>query len=120
MHAWLAPSHFSEHGLLGAGFLAAAVLQTAWALAARAGLSPRLVAAGVAGNAVFVAAWLLQRTVGLPGAGVPEAIGVLDTLTVAAELSLWGLLLGLERARQAGVVGGAALVCVLASGMGAH
>ena len=121
VHAWLAPSHLAHDALLGAGFVAAAVAQTAWALAARARLSSRpVVVAGLAINAALVAAWALHRTLGLPGAGTPEPVGVLDVLTVGAELSLCGLLLGSDRARQAGVVVAAALACVLASGMGAH
>ena len=120
MHAWLAPGHFT-HPALGAGFALAAVLQTVWALAAATrGLTPIVERSGAVLSAALVAAYVLQRTVGLPGTGAPEAVGVLDGLTVGAELALCGLLLGSERARQAGVVIGAALVCVLASGMGAH
>lgn len=54
----------------------------------------------------------------LPGLAV-EPVGVLDRLTVGAELSLCGMPAGL-RARPAGLAFGASLLCVLASGMGAH
>ena len=117
VHAWLAPGHVAQAWWLGAGFAAAAAAQTAWAIAAVHGRPP--VRTGLLINLGLVAAWLVSRTAGLPGVGV-EAVGVLDVLTVGAELSLCALLVLGPRAQLAGAVSGAALLCMLASGMGAH
>lgn len=116
VHAWLAPGHVAQAWWLGTGFAVAAAAQTAWALAA---LSRVHVPAGVAINLGCVAVWALSRTAGLPGLGV-EPVGVLDVLTVGAELSLCGLLVLGPRVQMVSVVCGASLLCVLASGMGAH
>jgi hypothetical protein len=115
VHAWLAPGHFDQAWWLGAGFAGSAAVQTGWALAALSGPPPRW---GLICNLVFVAVWAVSRTVGLPGLPV-EPVGVLDVLTVGAELSLCGMLAGL-RTQKAGLAFGASLLCVLASGMGAH
>ena len=120
VHAWLAPGHFAQAGWLGAAFLASATVQTGWAMAAATGpMTPSLVRAGLAVNLACVAAWALSRTAGLPGLPV-EPVGVLDVLTVGAELSLCALVIGGRRAQPAGLAFGASLLCVLASGMGAH
>jgi hypothetical protein len=119
VHAGLAPDHFGHAWWLGAGFVLAAVLQTAWTVGALHGVDERLVAAGLLVNLGCVAAWLVSRTVGLPGLPV-EPAGVLDVLTVGVELSLCALLLRLPRAQTAGLVFAASLVCVFASGMATH
>jgi hypothetical protein len=119
MHGGLAPDHFGHAVWLGAGFVLAAVLQTAWTLAALRGVGERLVAAGLLVNLGCVAAWLVSRTVGLPGLTV-EPAGVLDVLTVGVELSLCGVLLGMARAQTAGLIFACSLVCVYASGMATH
>lgn len=120
VHAWLAPGHFEHAWWLGTGFLAAAIVQTGWAAAVLSkGLTRPLVAAGFAINLTAVGVWAVSRTAGLPG--VPdEAVGVLDLLTVGAELSLCALLVAGRRAQPAGLAFGASLLCVIASGMGGH
>ncbi len=116
VHAWLAPGHFAQAWWLGAGFAASAALQTGWAIAVLNGAPPRW---GLVANLAFVAAWAVSRTTGLPGLPV-EPVGVLDLLTVGAELSLCALLVLGRRAQPAGLVFAASLLCVVASGMGAH
>jgi hypothetical protein len=119
VHAGLAPEHLGHAAWLGAGFVVAAVLQTAWSLLALRGLDGRLVAAGVLVNLALVGAWLVSRTVGLPGLAV-EPAGVLDVLTVGVELALCGLLVRIPRAQTAGLAFAASLLCVFASGMATH
>jgi hypothetical protein len=88
IHLAEAPSHFIELGDVGAGFLAAAVFQAAWARAALAGLSERTAAIGILGNAAVVAAWAWARTIGLPveaEAGRPEPVGLPDAAATLFE-----------------------------------
>lgn len=89
IHLVAAPSHFIELGDLGAGFLAAAVFQAAWARAALAGPSERTAAIGILGNAGIVAAWAWARTIGLPvgvEAGRPEPVGLPDGAATVFEI----------------------------------
>lgn len=82
VHAAAAGSHVGDDSLQLL-FAVSAVLQLAWA--ALAVLAPRrpVVLAGVVLNAGAVAAWLLQRTIGLPVIDAlrePEAVGLQDSL----------------------------------------
>jgi hypothetical protein len=89
IHLVAAPPHYVELGDLGAGFLAAAVLQAAWARAILKGASARTVAAGFAINAAILAAWLVSRMVGLPIGPMPSAaeqIGLPDAAASTFEL----------------------------------
>jgi hypothetical protein len=120
VHAGLTPHHFAHSVVLGTGFAAAAIGQTAWTAAARHGVSERLARAGIALNLAILVAYLVSRTVGLPW-GPHEPFGVLDVLTAAVEGSLCILLLGRVRyAQTAALASSAALVCLLASGMAGH
>jgi hypothetical protein len=95
IHLAAAPSHYLELGDLGAGFLAAAVVQAAWARSVLRGATPRTVVAGVAINVAIVAAWAFSRTVGLPVGPIPfvaEPVGLPDGASTVFEL---GLLAGL-------------------------
>jgi hypothetical protein len=97
IHLVAAPHHYEEIGDLGAGFLAAAVFQGAWAVACLSGPSTRTRRLGIVVNAAIVLAWAYTRTIGLPVgefAGSPEPIGFPDAATVVFELLLIaGLLL---------------------------
>jgi hypothetical protein len=89
IHLVAAPSHFLELGDLGAGFLAAAVFQAAWARAVLGGLSERAAAIGILGNTAIVAAWVWARTIGLPvgvEAGRPEPVGLPDGTATLFEI----------------------------------
>ena len=87
IHLAAAPSHYSELGDLGAGFLVAALLQAVWARAILRSPSRRAIAWGIAVNAAIVAAWAVSRTVGLTP-GSPEPIGLPDGASVVFEVLL--------------------------------
>lgn len=99
-HVLAIPDHADPgHGgvLYGAAFatVATAQLFAASSLARARGASRR--GAVIVGTAVLVGIWAVSRTVGLPFGphpGVAEAAGVLDGLTVAAQLAVLGLLAG--------------------------
>jgi hypothetical protein len=91
MHAVASEQHLEEWPLAAAFF---AVLMTAqlalgaW-LWARPGRGTLILA--TAGSLAVVALWAVSRTTGLPfgpEAGHPEAVGVLDAMTVADEIAL--------------------------------
>ena len=90
IHLAAAPGHFVELGDLGAGFLVAAVFQSAWAKGALADRSPRWAWLGIAGNVAIIVAWTWTRTIGLPlgpgGAGVPEAVRLPDGVSTGFEV----------------------------------
>ena len=91
IHLVAAPPHYVELGDLGAGFLAAAVLQAAWARAILRGTSSWTIAAGFAINISILCAWLLSRTIGLPVGptpGLAEPVGLPDGAATAFELLL--------------------------------
>lgn len=105
-HVFAAPEHFREWIGYGLFFAIAAVCQVAYAflLGRRIPPSPRLLWAGVLGNAAILALWAVTRTVGVPffgpGAGEVEPVGVLDLLSTAAEAALIACLFVLLRARR--------------------
>lgn len=69
-------------------FVAVAAMQLAAAAAVQRRLSNTAAMAITIGNAALIVLWAASRTIGVPGgthAGAPEAVGLLDTLTVAAE-----------------------------------
>jgi hypothetical protein len=91
IHLVAAPSHYVELGDLGAGFLVAAVLQTAWARTILRGASRRAMATGIAINAAIVVLWAVTRTIGLPVGPTPaiaEQVGLPDGASTAFELLL--------------------------------
>lgn len=99
IHLAAAPSHVEEIGLLGWGFVVAAVFQFGWPLAYGIEPSRRAVRIGIIGNVAIAAAWLWSRTVGLPlgpGAGIAEAVGVPDAASTVFELLLLVVLVGRE------------------------
>jgi hypothetical protein len=88
IHLALGPEHMSEWALLGTGFYLSGVFQLAWGAWAAVTESRRLLAVGAAGSLLFLGAWLVSRTSGLPfgpEAWQPEAVGRADLLCVALE-----------------------------------
>jgi hypothetical protein len=93
MHAAASAEHLEEWPLAAAFFAGLMTAQLGlgawlWARPRR-----RALVAAAAGSLAIVALWAVSRTVGLPfgpEAGHPEAVGVLDAMTVADELALAG------------------------------
>jgi hypothetical protein len=95
IHLAAAPAHIEELGALGWGFVLAAVLGAAWALAWGIAQTRGIAVAGIAIHAPIVVAWAVTRTLGLPlgpEAGVPEPVGVPDAAATLFELLLVALL----------------------------
>jgi hypothetical protein len=95
VHAVMVPSHLATSAVEGAGFLVAAWLQLALAVALVARPTRRVLAAAVVVNAGLVALWSLSRTGGLPfgdHAHHAETVSFVDGTCVAFELLLVGLL----------------------------
>jgi hypothetical protein len=91
LHALVCPEHFHEATSFGLFFLAAAVLQATWAVGIVAKPTSRMIGAGVIGNALVVALWLISRTSGLPvGPEVweREAIDLTDALATVLEVAI--------------------------------
>jgi hypothetical protein len=120
IHLAFAPEHVSEYLPLGLGFLVAGVLQIAWGTTVAVRESRRLMLVGAAGSLVFVAVYVMSRTVGLPlgpDAFRPEAFGAADLLCCALEVPVVigacalarrpGALRGRLRVRLAAAVGAA-------------
>jgi hypothetical protein len=77
-----------------------AVFQAVWAWVAIDRPGRRMLVVGAAVNAVFVGVWVWSRTLGLPigpEAGIREPIGLADGLTVAFEVAVVTLCVGLLR-----------------------
>ena len=81
--------HLAESTAAAVFFAIVAVLQIVAALVVLRGTNPRVRNAIVIGNVALIALWAWSRTTGLqigPDAGPPEAIGLLDTAAVLAQL----------------------------------
>lgn len=104
IHLALWPEHVEELGWLGWGFLAAGIVQIAWAALATRPLTPRRMTFGIAFNALVFAAWAASRTIGLPTADapwMPEAVGNPDLVAGILEVALIaGLLVSSRSARD--------------------
>jgi len=105
IHLAMVPSHLSESGVEGAGFMLAAWAQILLALGLLVRPRRVMLYAVVAVSAACIAVWVLSRTAGLPfGAhsGHPETVSFVDgacvALEVAALLVAGALLLGVRRA----------------------
>ena len=123
IHFAMAPSHFGESGIEGAGFLASAWAQAVLAIAVLWRPTRLVLASSAVVNVALIAAWVVSRTVGLPfGAhsGHAETVSFVDGVCVALEaaavLLAVALLLrvapSLARARGLGLVGVAAALLV--------
>lgn len=93
IHASYMPEHFEMWVGYGIFFLAATVCQVLWALIVLADhpLHRAVLWAGIIGNAAIIAMWIVARTVGNPlgpMAGEIEEIGMLDSLSKIAELTV--------------------------------
>src|SRR4051794_12236288 len=89
IHLAFTPEHLHEYLPLGLGFLAAGVLQLAWAAAVVLRESRRLLLLGGVFSLGFVAVYLMSRTTGLPlgpEAFEPEGVGAADLLCCALEV----------------------------------
>ena len=93
IHAYYMPEHFEMWVGYGIFFLVATVCQVLWALVVLADrpIHRTVLWAGILGNAAIIAMWIMARTIGNPlgpMAGEIEEIGVLDTLSKVAELTV--------------------------------
>jgi hypothetical protein len=87
-HAAVAPPHLSTSLLVGSFFVVCAAAQLVWAALVWRRRTPWVLGAGIVGNLVVLALWLVSRTVGVPGLDGPEPVGPWD-LTCA----LWEVVL---------------------------
>ena len=87
VHAALFPHHLQEGLLLGAFFLASAVVQAGWAYRVAREATSDLLAAGIIVNLALIALWAVTRTVGLPFGLLPgpEEVGGWDVSCVIWE-----------------------------------
>lgn len=106
-HALAVPHHADPgHGgvLYGVAFAAVAVAQLAVAAAMlRWPAEKWLRQLAIVSSLLLTALWAVSRTRGLPlgsHAGIPEAVGILDALTVASQLGVVGLLAPRRRRRR--------------------
>jgi hypothetical protein len=123
VHLSVARLHFDEDWLFGVGFIAAGVLQLAWAVAIwRRDADRRLLVAGLVLQLGIALVWVVSRTVGLPygpDAAQAESIGPLDAqctfdellIVVLGAVSLWGA----RRGRRRLAVDGLELLALLAT-----
>src|SRR4051794_33550125 len=89
IHLAFAPEHVHEYLPLGAGFLAAGVLQLAWGAGIAGHESRRLLRLGGVFSLVFVGVYLMSRTTGLPlgpDAFEREGFGAADVICCALEV----------------------------------
>lgn len=112
-HLWAMPQHTREWWGYGAFFLASAVAQGAYGTILMRWPVRSLLLAGIGGNVLILALYLLTRTVGIPifgpHAGDVEGFGLVGLCAAAAELGIvlaLGTLLtrGLSRERKLQVV----------------
>jgi hypothetical protein len=88
VHLALAPSHFGESTLEGAGFLVAAWLQIGLAVAVLLRPSRAVLVTTAVVSAACIAVWAVSRTWGLPfgeHSGHSEAVTIVDAMTVVME-----------------------------------
>ena len=102
IHYAVIAEHLEEWWVFGLFFAATGVAQLLWAARVVASPSRRLMWLGVFGNAAIVAVWIVTRTAGSPigpDAGMPESVGVADSVATAFELGVVaaGLLAGRAR-----------------------
>ncbi|MEX2556833.1 MAG: hypothetical protein WEB06_14550 [Actinomycetota bacterium] len=89
IHFAVIGDHFDEYWAYGIFFAVGAWLQILWAIVLGASVSRWLLLAGMLGNAIIVAIWVVSRTSGLPvgpHAGTPETAEFIDILATSFEL----------------------------------
>ncbi len=107
IHAAAAPVHFDQDPLHGILFVAVAIVQALAGIALLVSGNRRVLVASAVVSAGVVAAWVVSRTVGIPGieiAAEREAVGLADG--VATSFELWVIatalaVVSLPRARLA-------------------
>lgn len=93
IHLSAAGEHFEVSLAHGLFFIVVAGLQLLWAGLIVRRPTSLLLAAGVLGNGLIAAIWLVSRTSGMPfgpGTGIPEPIGLQDGLATAFGLLIIG------------------------------
>jgi hypothetical protein len=88
VHLAVAPPHFGESTLLGAGFVASAWVQIALAGVVVVRPTRWVLLVTVFASLAFIAVWAVSRTAGLPlggEAGQPEAVAFVDGVCIALE-----------------------------------
>lgn len=92
IHASVIVAHFQEYWLFGVFFVAAALFQLGWGVAAWSSPADRrLLALGAGANLAIVLLWAVTRTVGLPIGPEPgeiEPAGLHDLFATADELAI--------------------------------
>jgi hypothetical protein len=126
IHVAMAPSHLGESAIEGAGFLAAAWIQVALAVAVLVRPTRRVLAAVIVASLAFIGVWVVSRTAGLPfgdHAGHAESVTLVDGICVALEgvavvvAVLMRTVVGVALARARGVaLAGAVGAVLLATG----
>src|ERR687886_1435396 len=88
IHLAVIQQHFVEYWLYGVFFLLLGLGQLAWAIWVVVAPARWLFVAGIAGNALSIAAWVITRTVGLlvgPSAAEVEPVGFGDVVSTIFE-----------------------------------
>jgi len=91
IHFVVVSEHFEEWWVFGLFFAATAIAQLTWASLIVTRRSRLLTWVGVVGNAAIVALWIVSRTAGVPlgpDAGMPEPVGVADSVASAFEVGI--------------------------------
>jgi hypothetical protein len=91
IHAAVVPEHLEEFWVFGLFFIASAVFQIGWAIAAFVAPSRAVYTIGALANAFLIATWMLSRTAGVPigpEAWTPESVGTLDVVSTVAEAAI--------------------------------
>jgi hypothetical protein len=105
IHFIVVPEHMQESSLYGGFFVAATAAQVGLAVLLARRSAAWLLVGNIAVQVALVSVWALTRTVGIPlgpEAGMVEAVGVLDSVCVGAQLvsaAACGLLLWFGAAR---------------------
>lgn len=96
LHLLVMPEHLAEWFGYGLFFLVVALAQLAYTvLLLRWPPSPTLFLAGIVGNTLIIAFYVITRTIGIPlgpAAGEVEEIGFVDACSKLVELALVGCL----------------------------
>lgn len=111
IHVLATPEHMAEWVGYGLFFLAMAAAQGVYAVwLLFSGPSRPLLLAGVVGNSLIIALYVITRTVGIPffgpEAGVVESVATLDAISKAVEVGLVICLVMMLRALPAGDAAG--------------
>ena len=107
IHVLATPEHLEEWVGYGLFFLASAAAQGVYAVwLLFSGPSRPLLLAGIVGNSLIIALYVITRTVGIPffgpEAGVVEPVGSLDAISKVVEVGLVICLVMMLRALPAG------------------